>query len=297
MARGRFPSDEARLKIGAHVKVFLAVSSHPRYGQAWSDPETRGIIIGLWLQAGAAFAAKSGDVLFLPSSHVTWITGREKLRAGLIVLARACRAFDYPILFHLRGERQRGWREALAELQRISSEVAAEPQPVPSGAVAASVHVRNFAIKQGFASARRGVTPRTPHPSECRTPKTEHRLVSTRSDGDEPAETIAARFSAEAVAALPDPWCQQLVADRPDLEASVADFRAWLRSRLPAMRERGYRSLRRTAASWWTRAARLEVVAAIERELLVSARAEARASPPRPAAPMATGLPLSIFEN
>ena len=264
MARDQYPSDEARRKSRPHVKVHLTVATHLKTAAVWADPESRGMLVELWRIAGEAFASKTDDTVCLSPASLRSITGRERHFTGVSRLATLCSRVGYEMR---------------------------------TDGAATFVTIRNFAKKQGFDSARRVVTPRTPHPSELRTPNTEYRGGSTRSDGAESGDEIAARFTAEAVAALPEPWCQQLVADRPDLEASVAGFRAWLRSRLPAMRERGYRSLRRTAANWWTRAAREEVVAAIERDLLVSARVQARASPPRPAAPIATGLPLGIFET
>jgi hypothetical protein len=103
-----------------------------------------------------------------------------------------------------------------------------------------------------------------------------------------------ARFSIEAADRLPAAFIAQLCADRPDLEAKPGAVRAWLRSKLPKMRESGYRNLRRVTASFWSRATRAELVLAVEREQLVCARQQARASP-RPAKFDVPGLPAEMF--
>lgn len=280
MARKTYPSDEARKKVGAHVKIFLTVANHPRYGMAWADLETRGIICGLWLQAAAGFAAKSGDVIFLPSAQVCWITGREKVRAALITLARACRTFDYPVLFHLRGEPQRGWSESLHELVTTSRDLPDGPQTVPSGAVAASVLVRNFAKKQGWNSALGGVTPRTPDPSELRITNREKKsgVVRSRRSQSEPDS-----FTVAEVNALPEDFFERLAEERPDLPRGAAGARTWLRSVVGSMREAGkYTSLRKTAAAWWRRAHGDDVRVALEREYLAEAKRQAAAIPKPP---------------
>ena len=270
MARPSYPSDERRRKTPQHIRAYVSLRNHPRYGLALADPETRGIISGLWIVAGQSFAGKTGDVVTLTSGDLTWITGRENRRAALIVLSRACQKLDYRLHFHLRGERSPGWRALLEDMERRWAEAAVDlqrpctdPAPeldrgcteagaglysVPTGAVAASVWVRNFAKRQGYDSALRNGAPRTPHPSEVRGPRTEDREENSA----EAAESAAAEEpplkpkkkatkveeSKEKAAEL---WVECVAAAKPHREwrllRALYDKHAPARLRDPAMRD------------------------------------------------------------
>ena len=133
MARKRYPSDDQRRKQRPHAKVHLSIRSHPRYGEAFEDPEIRGIIVGLWVLAVHYHAAQTDDVVSLSHGDVAWLTDREQRRAGLARLRRACDAMGYVVRDH--GKR-------------------------------VEVEVRNLAQKQGFNSATPHGATRTPDPSE-----------------------------------------------------------------------------------------------------------------------------------
>ena len=133
--RPRYESDEARLKTRPHVKVHLSARNHPRYAEAFSDPETRGVIVGLWLLAGQAHAGRTDDVVTLTWSDLGWLTGRAQRAAALRVLRECCARMGYVMSAH--GAREE--RAGSAHGARVS------------------VHIRNFARKQGFVSAARGV--------------------------------------------------------------------------------------------------------------------------------------------
>lgn len=158
MARERYPSDDARLKQKPHVKVHLRARTHRKTASAFVDPETRGIITGLWMLAGEAFAAKTNDTVILTHGDVAWLTGREQVRAGLASLRRACDAVSYTMR--------------------------AEGRTV-------SVHVRNFAQKQGFDSARRGVVSGDSADSaSLRDPSTKEPITEGREDSAPPSAPL-----------------------------------------------------------------------------------------------------------
>lgn len=124
--------------------------------------------------------------------------------------------------------------------------------------------------------------------SEGRVAGDEGRVATARDERSEPDAEEPEPISLEAVRALPDEFIAELAEARLDfpsrLRAPVA-IRAWLEQKAPAMRERGYRSLRRTARAWWRRANAAEVIEALDRAAKIELRsrpsdAEARASPP-----------------
>lgn len=133
MPRPRYPSDEERKKTRPHVKIHLSARSHPRYGAVFEDPESRGVIWGLWLIAVQYHAAQSGDEVALGQGELTWLTGRTQFRHALSALSTHCERMGYPV--RVDGKR-------------------------------VVVQVRNLKRKQGFGSAERGATPRSSAPSD-----------------------------------------------------------------------------------------------------------------------------------
>lgn len=132
MSRPRYPSDSAR-RQRPHVKVHLSWMTHPKYAEAWRDPEIRGIIVGLWQLAAQAHASSTGGWVTLTPGLIAALTGRERAGAGLARLRCAARAMSYTV----RCE---------------------------AGTV--SVLVRNFAKKQGFTPQTPAESPQHSAPSE-----------------------------------------------------------------------------------------------------------------------------------
>ena len=126
--RDRFPSDEKRLKSRPHAKIHLTCRSHPRYGHVFENPEHRGIVWGLWLLAVQYHAPDDGGRVTLGRGDLAWLSGRTQWAFALNALRTVCELMDYPLT---------------VEGQRVT------------------VTIRNLQRKQGFASARRGATPRT----------------------------------------------------------------------------------------------------------------------------------------
>lgn len=133
MARDQYPSDEARRKVRPHVKIHLTVASHRRTADVWSDLESRAMLVELWRLAAEAFAGKTGDTVCLSPAALRSVTGRERHFTGVSRLATLCSRVGY-------------------EIRTDGS--------------ATLVTIRNFAKKQGFGSADRVATPRTPPPSD-----------------------------------------------------------------------------------------------------------------------------------
>lgn len=132
MARQRYPSDEARVKTRPHVRVHLSARSHRRTGEVFQDVELRGMLVGLWMVAQAAYAGRTGNVVLLDRSQVMWIAGRAQFTPALRALHALCARMEYAVSAH--------------------------------GALT-SVHIRNFEQKQHPDSAGRGARSATPHPS------------------------------------------------------------------------------------------------------------------------------------
>lgn len=156
MPRERYASDDARLKVRPHVKVHLTTRSHARTVGAWSDPEMRGMIVGLWQLAAEAFAGRTADTVHLGITDVAWITGKRRRDVALTSLQRLADVMGYSL--ELRGD-------------------------------VAVIQIRNFSKKQGFNSAARGVTPAAPPPSDSDSD------TDTHTEGREesaPAETASA---------------------------------------------------------------------------------------------------------
>ncbi len=135
--RPEYPSDEARRKNKPAVRVHHSLRNHPRYASIAADPRSRGMLIGLWMIASERHASKTADTVTLNHGDVIWITGTDKVGPGVQALLQLCYRMGYEVA---RG----------------------------GGTVA--VTIRNFARKQGFDSAARGVGAETysatPHPSE-----------------------------------------------------------------------------------------------------------------------------------
>jgi hypothetical protein len=161
--RAQYPSDEQRKKQRPHVKIHLSARSHPRYGEVFEDPETRGVIWGLWLLAVQYHAAQTGDEVALGYGDLAWLTGSEQRTRALRVLRASCARMGYTV-------REDGKRVL--------------------------VTIRNLQRKQGFHSALNGVTTRTPPPSE------EPKNRSTDSE-EQNAEEPKARSARAAVKTPP----------------------------------------------------------------------------------------------
>lgn len=142
------------MKVRPHVKVHLSTRSHPRYREVFEDLEGRAIIWGLWLLAVQYHAAQTHDCVTLGQSDLTWLSGRTQPRHALAAVRAQCELMEY-----------RHWVEGRCLV----------------------VEVRNLLKKQGFDSAERGATPRTP----------------SASDSDSDSDTDL--FSKEAETAPPDP--------------------------------------------------------------------------------------------
>lgn len=264
MARPAYPSDEARRKTRPHVRVHLSITNHPRYASTLSDPETRGVIIGLWVVAARAHASKTNDEITLHRGDVGWITGRDGLRAGLARLRRACDAMSYP----MRTE----------------------------GGVAI-VKIRNFARKQGFDSAERGADSggangaTSPPKSD---PKTDVREEegAPRDGGDQPEPRKPSRPRAPKIDYPPAPpsdeslplrdlgaWIRHTLPDRalaPDRVEALRAMRpggrlhgpgavqCWWVATAPKISDKGYADVWRAARNWWKRVTPEEIHAAVK---------------------------------
>lgn len=259
----RFRSDEVRLKVRPHVKVHLTARSHRRTAKIFADPEKRGILLGLWLAAGEAFAGKTADTVTLTRADLTFITGRRLLDPGRTSLQGVCDLIGYSLQ--------------------------------PDGDLTV-ITVRNFAKKQGWHPAKRGVTPRTPPPSESDSDTdTEKKSARAESRGRKRPPRTPDLFTRESVEALEPAYFEQLIADRPDLAEAVrtaAHARAWLLAVVPRMDAAGrYTDLRRTARSWFQNARQAEIVEAFDRLAKIAIRTAAAAAPPKPAADPSAPIP------
>jgi hypothetical protein len=133
MPRDRYPSDDRRLRQRPHVKVHLSWPTHPRYGRAYADRDIRAIVLGVWMLAARAHASATGDRVTLGPDQIAETCACRRPDVALTWLRRACHVMGWSLEY--------------------------------DGHVAV-IEVRNFARKQGFDSARRGVTPRNSAPSE-----------------------------------------------------------------------------------------------------------------------------------
>jgi len=97
MPRPRFPSDEKRRKTRPHVKIHLTCRSHPRYGEVFDDPESRGIAWGLWFLAVQYFAPNDGGKVTLGRGDLAWLTGRTQWQSALNSLRTLCERLEYPV--------------------------------------------------------------------------------------------------------------------------------------------------------------------------------------------------------
>lgn len=118
MPRPEYPSDEKRRKTKPAVRVHLSVLNHPRYGEVFDDPESRGIVVGIWLIAARAHVSKTSDLVSLSRADLRWITGRAQDAHAERALRACCERMAYSV--QARGER-------------------------------VEILVRNFTKKQGFA--------------------------------------------------------------------------------------------------------------------------------------------------
>lgn len=158
LTRRQYSSDERRRKQRPHVKVHLSWPNHPRYGASYDNRDLRAIVLGVWMVAMRAHAGRTGNRVHLSHAHVSEIT--------------ACRRPDVARTWLRRAADVMGWSLSY------------------DGDVAV-IEIRNFARKQGLDSADRGVTTRTPPPSE--EPKnqgTEEPIPTPRSAERAPPEPL-----------------------------------------------------------------------------------------------------------
>lgn len=101
MARGRFPSDDERLRRTGGIRISFEVlhpdPERPEQAQVFSDPEKRGIWTGLLLKAGHAFAGRTDDRCTLSLGDLVWITGRRSQAGAELSLARVCTLMGYEL--------------------------------------------------------------------------------------------------------------------------------------------------------------------------------------------------------
>jgi len=142
VSRPEYPSDVERRKTRPHVRVHLTTRSHRKTAEVWSDPELRGMTVGLWQCASEAFAGKTGNRVHLDRTAVMWLTGRTQYAHAERALRALCARLEYPVSAH--------------------------------GALVV-VEVRNFQQKQGYDSATRGAHSAPSAPSEDRGQRTEDR--------------------------------------------------------------------------------------------------------------------------
>jgi hypothetical protein len=229
MTRGRFPSDETRLRVRPHVRVHLTIENHPRYAKVFADPETRGIILGVWVIARRAHANRTGDCVTLTEGDVAWITGRRQAHRALARLSRALDAIAW-----------RSWRDGRAVV----------------------VEVRNFARKQGLDSAAGGVEQSDSANSASLREESEKRREEERSrrtapSAPAPLEPMTGNGAVEPDAS--DTLSLALIArlhesTPPRLgEVTDQDILDWYADVVPRMRDQGYHNLARASVSWWSR--------------------------------------------
>lgn len=153
MPRKRYPSDEERLKVKPHVRVYHSIRNPDDAGQlaVFGDPELRGVWLGLVLIAARAYAGDTGDRVLLAPGDVEWATGRRMRKHGNRLVRRVCELM--------------GWECEEVEVEPDSSapdaEVGAksarrERDASSTPASTLSVHVRNLSENQGWDSAARG---------------------------------------------------------------------------------------------------------------------------------------------
>lgn len=175
-----------------------------------------------------------------------------------------------------------------------------------SEALASDASVTSDSLVKNMGSASVATQPDPdpgpdPCPEPCPAPALSDSLV--KSVARQRRRRVPDAFTREEVNALPESFFEQLVADRHDLATSPTKARAWLRDTVPAIRlasekrtlegKKPYVSLRLVAAEWWLRRSWQEIAAAVERDSLAGARADAqraRASPDEPPAELSGGL-------
>jgi len=75
----------------------------PARGQVFAAPETRGVWLALLISAARSFAGERGDRVFLMSSELSWITGRESREHQRRLLEAVCKPLEYPLAESLEG--------------------------------------------------------------------------------------------------------------------------------------------------------------------------------------------------
>jgi len=136
VARKRYPSDDHRKKQRPHAKVHLTIRSHPRYGEAFEAPESRGIVVGLWVLGVQYHACQDGDEVTLGHGDLTWLTGRTHWAPALDALRVVCESMAYPLRVEGRRvvvgvrnlQRKQGFNSALRERSPRSSANSAAPR-------------------------------------------------------------------------------------------------------------------------------------------------------------------------
>lgn len=218
-------------------------------GPAFADPETRGIVLGLWMVGVESFAPATGNIVTITQHEALWITGRERYRAAMQVVARVCEKVGYRVWFHPRGTPVPHWSDLAQTLVRPCTdpgETLVRPSRdspetlvrVPKGTVAMSVHIRKLSEKQHLHYAGRVVTPHTPPPpkSEDRSPKSEDRIVSRQEPATPPWATDLAKLLREQVrrtkgAQVPRQltgWAQEIARIQNTSPEEIAETIEWL---------------------------------------------------------------------
>ncbi len=132
MPRPTYPSDLAHRKTAAHVKVPLDAANRPEMAVIFGQPESRGVLLGLWITAGRQMAGLRGDVVHLNRGQIAEITGRNRLDHARKTLRKVCDQLGYTTSYQ-------------GDLTVI--------------------RLANFSELQGWHSAAGGATPRTPSAS------------------------------------------------------------------------------------------------------------------------------------
>jgi hypothetical protein len=198
VARKRYPSDEARLRVRPHVRVHLTVATHRKIAATWAQPELRGMLVELWRIAREAHAGKTRDVVALSPAAVRSITGKERHAFGVRALVELCEGVGYQVSTDPAaipcGPAPTAHRVVTDPHRLLTAS-----SPIPHGVGAVFVWIRNFAKKQDLDSAPRGVTPRNSAPSESESESESERSRNTeyeRGGGAHSAESRDADRSA-----------------------------------------------------------------------------------------------------
>jgi hypothetical protein len=201
------------------VKIPLEVANHPRTHLVWADPTMRGMFIELLRIAVHGFAGKRQGVVHLNAGHIQLITGRKQAPSGRKLLQKLCDSLGYPIDF--QGE-------------------------------SATVTIPNFSKMQGFDSASRGDSPRSPRASDS----------DSDSEADSDVPPLERRAAPGGDGQAPD-WLIPILTGKDRTQADEGEARRWLRREWERIQEeahpeyerRAYGSLsdaiKAVACRWW----------------------------------------------